>query len=202
MRAGNYKDYADFCRQTDWMDPYEAHAAEDIAWDNALENFCDSYEKKFGDIGDDWDMLKIILEDTLDLADEHSADWLLEMSVDEMIKEGMDIKYWYDKYSHDQFSKWYKSHDNKDLPVSSVDWRKQFYDNRLDVVIGFNTKQPWVYDNVRDVYIDPPADVLDSLPNWREDSDKTCEVLLEICKKEPDWLFDRQFWFGDDDFEI
>ena len=76
MKAGNYKDYADFCRQTDWMDPYEAHAAEDAAWDNAWEEFCNSYEEKYGDIGDDWDLIKFLWEDTFDLADETSADWL------------------------------------------------------------------------------------------------------------------------------
>ena len=202
MKAGNYKDYADFCRQTDWMDPYEVHAAEDAAWDNAWEEFCNSYEEKYGDIGDDWDLLKFLWEDSFDLADETSDAWLLEMSVDDLVKEEMDVKYLYDKYSHEQYDKWHKSKDDKDLPLHFVEWREQFYNTRLDVMIGFNTKQPWVYDNIRDVYIDPPAEVLDSLPNWREDSDKTEEALLEICKTEPDWLLERQFWYGDEDFEI
>lgn len=202
MRAGNYKDYADFCRQTDWMDPYEAHAAEDAEWDKALEEFCDRYEEKYGDIGEDWDIVKANWEDTFDLADEESGDWLLEWSVDDLIKDGKDVKCWYDKYNYAQRSKWHKSKDDKDLPVGYKQWREQFYANRLEAVIGFNTKQPWVYDNVRDVYIDPPAEVLDSLPDWREDSDKTCEALLEICKTNPEWLYERQFWYGDEDFEI
>ena len=103
---------------------------------------------------------------------------------------------------HEQYDKWHKSKDDKDLPLHFVEWRKQFYNTRLDVMIGFNTKQPWVYDNIRDVYIDPPAEVLDSLPDWREDSDKAEEALLEICKTEPAWLFEREFWYGDEDFEI
>ena len=202
MKAGNWNSYQEFCRATDYMDPYEAHAAEDMAWDDAFEEFCNSYEEKYGDTNIDWDLIKCLWEDTFDLADKTSADWLLEMSIDDLVKEEMDVKYLYDKYSRKQYDKWHKSKDNKDLPINSVEWRKKFYDNRCEAVIGFNTKQPWVYDNVRDVYIDPPAEVLDSLPDWREDSDKTCEALLEICKTNPEWLLERQFWYGDEDFEI
>lgn len=204
MKAGNYKDYADFCRQTDWMDPREAYADEEAAFEREWENFCDAYEEKYGSVDDvDWDIIKAQWDYHIDLYDEHSCDFLLEMSVDEMIKEGFDVKYWYTKYREERHCEFVKNnYDKKYLPISEKDWREQFYNTRLDVMIGFNTKQPWVYDNIRDVYIDPPAEVLDSLPDWREDSGKTCKALLEICKTEPDWLFDRQFWYGDKDFEI
>ena len=29
MKAGNYKDYADFCRQTDWMEPEDNSPSKD-----------------------------------------------------------------------------------------------------------------------------------------------------------------------------
>lgn len=204
MKAGNWKDYQEFCRATDWMDPYEAHAEEDAAWERAWEDFCECYEEKYGEQEDeDWDMIKVNWEDTVDLSDEDSDAWLLDMSVDEMVKDGMDVKYLYDKYRKERLLEHTRhNYDKKYLPLGYKEWREQIYNTRLEVVIGFNTKQPWIYDNVRDVYIDPPAEILEELPDWREDSDKTEEVLLEICKLEPDWLFDRAFWYGDEDFEI
>lgn len=204
MKAGNWSNYQEFCRATDWMDPWEAHAEEDAAWDRAWEDFCDRYEEKYGEQEDeDWDMIKVNWEDIVDLSEKDSDSRLLEMSVDEMIKEGMDVDYWYDKYRKECLLEHTRhNYDKKYLPLGPKEWKKEFYDTRLEAMVGFNTKQLWVYDNVRDVYIDPPAEVLDSLPDWREDSDKAEEALLEICKTEPDWLFDRQYWYGDEDFEI
>ena len=195
MKAGNYEDYADFCRATDWMDPYVQGADEKAALEEAWEKFGDAYEKEHGELSDeDWDILRYIWE----VCDEHSDKYILEMSIDEMIKKNMDLTFWYQKYRKD-FLKRFKSGAK---PLNFLDWREQEYNNRFEAMIGFNTKQPWLYDNIRDVYIDPPAEVLDSLPDWREDSEKTEEALLEICKSEPDWLFDREYWYDDEDFEI
>lgn len=202
MKAGDWKDYQHFCRATDWMDPHVTQAEEEYAFERAWEDFCEAYEEKYGDVGEDWDIIKANWDDSIDLSDEHSCDYLLEMSVDEMVKKGMDVKYWCNKYREEQHHIYFKTLDKKDLPLDSKAWREQVYNNRLEAMVGFNTKQLWIYDNVRDVYIDPPAEVLDSLPDWREDSERAEEALLEICKTEPDWLFDREFWYGDEDFEI
>ena len=70
-----------------------------------------------------------------------------------------------------------------------------FYNDRFELVIGFNTKQPWVYDGVWDVYIDPPSEVLDRLPNWRDDDDKWYEELQAEVSKDPEWLYDRDYWY-------
>lgn len=60
---------------------------------------------------------------------------------------------------------------------------------RYLALLGFNTKQLWLYDEEDDVYIDPPAEVLDNLP---EDTDAAQTELARIANKEnPDWLFDE-----------
>lgn len=41
MRAGNYKDYADFCRQTDYMEPEDNSPSKDELW----EQWIDDWEK-------------------------------------------------------------------------------------------------------------------------------------------------------------
>ena len=66
---------------------------------------------------------------------------------------------------------------------------------RYEAVIGFNTKQIWVYDNEEDVYIDPPTDVLNSLPDWREDPDAATSEMEEIANKHPDWLDEGEYWY-------
>ena len=37
MRAGNYKDYADFCRQTDYMEPEDNSPSKDELWEQWIE---------------------------------------------------------------------------------------------------------------------------------------------------------------------
>ena len=69
---------------------------------------------------------------------------------------------------------------------------------RYDTLLGFNTKQLWVYDNEEDVYIDPPAEVLDSLPEWNlvDGSEEAEAELYRIVNEEkPDWLFDKDYWY-------
>ena len=67
---------------------------------------------------------------------------------------------------------------------------------RYDAVIGFNTKQMWVYDNDEDVFIDPPIDVLNSLTNWRDDPDAATREMIEIANKHPDWLDEKEYWYN------
>lgn len=69
---------------------------------------------------------------------------------------------------------------------------------RYEAVLGFNTKQWWAYDNERDVYIDPPAEVLDSLPDWREDVEASQKAFQDILDTEPDWLNDKEYWYDEE----
>jgi len=66
---------------------------------------------------------------------------------------------------------------------------------RYLAVLGFNTKQWWAYDEKNDVYIDPPSDVLNSLPDWRDDSDKAEKEFQKILNEEPDWLNDKDYFY-------
>lgn len=69
---------------------------------------------------------------------------------------------------------------------------------RYFAVFGFNTKQWWVYDEEKDVYIDPPVVVLERLKNL--DVEKAESLLTEIANEKPypEWLFDKDFWVEDD----
>jgi hypothetical protein len=66
---------------------------------------------------------------------------------------------------------------------------------RYLVDLGFNTKQLWVYDEKEDVYIDPPAEILDELDKL--DFDEAEERLTQIANADPtpDWLFDKDYWY-------
>ena len=58
---------------------------------------------------------------------------------------------------------------------------------------GFNTKQWWVYNYDKDVWIDPPSAVLDSLP---ADLDAAEEKLDAIVMEDPEWLYETGFWYN------
>ena len=65
---------------------------------------------------------------------------------------------------------------------------------RYEVLLCPNTKQYWVYDNLLDVYIDPPAEVLDKVENaWG--TDEAEHILYQEIRKEPDWLNDREYFY-------
>lgn len=71
--------------------------------------------------------------------------------------------------------------------------------SRYDAVMGFNTKQLWVYDNWEDVYIDPPKEVLDSLPPYStySGSEDAERELARIANEEtPSWLQDISYWYN------
>ena len=64
-----------------------------------------------------------------------------------------------------------------------------------DPVLGFNTKQWFIYANDQDVFVDPPITVLEDLkkysyPDGQEDR------LYEIIATNPKWLQDKDFWYG------
>ena len=66
---------------------------------------------------------------------------------------------------------------------------------RYLVVLGFNTKQWWVYDIEVDIYIDPPIEVLNELDEMSAIA--AAERLTQIANADPtpDWLFDEEFWY-------
>ena len=70
--------------------------------------------------------------------------------------------------------------------------------HRYEPVLGFNTKQWWIYDNHNDAYIDPPADVL----NEAKDKDDPESFLQEIVDKNPDWLNDKDYIYDAENCEI
>lgn len=72
----------------------------------------------------------------------------------------------------------------------------------LEIVLGPNSKQWWVYDIENDVYIDPPKEVLDSLPDYREDYDKSAEAFQKIIDTNPDWLNDNAYWYDAEETDI
>lgn len=66
---------------------------------------------------------------------------------------------------------------------------------RYLVILGFNTKQWWVYDNEVDIYIDPPIEVLNELDEMS--AIEAGERLTQIVNADPtpDWLFDKDYWY-------
>lgn len=67
---------------------------------------------------------------------------------------------------------------------------------RYMAVLGFNTKQWWVYDNKKDLFIDPPIEVLDELEKL-DDTDEQESLLEKLANQEPDWLFDKGYRYKD-----
>lgn len=105
-----------------------------------------------------------------------------------------DIHKYYTKYVRE----YKKTHDKGMEPACFDEWYDNEYMSRLDCFVGFNTKQIWISDNLRNVLIDPPADILRQLPDWREDADKATDALLDICYTDMDWLYDKEYWLDID----
>lgn len=77
--------------------------------------------------------------------------------------------------------------------------------NNLDfeVVAGPNSKQLWVYESINDVWIDPPKAILDSLDvNWYEDLTPYEDKLQEIVDDNPDWLYETDYWYDAEKYDI
>lgn len=86
-------------------------------------------------------------------------------------------------------------------PSNYVKASETFNGPRYMALLGFNTKQLWIYDEVEDVYIDPPTEVLNALPKWNlVDGSEAAEAELERIANEeqPDWLFDKDYWYDGD----
>ena len=45
MKAGNYKDYADFCRQTDWMETEDCGPDKEGMWEDWIKSWEDTFGK-------------------------------------------------------------------------------------------------------------------------------------------------------------
>lgn len=68
---------------------------------------------------------------------------------------------------------------------------------KFEVVLGFNTKQWWVWEDTEGFYIDPPTAVLNSLPDWRENPVEAEREFKKIVDSNPDWLYDKEYWYDD-----
>ena len=66
---------------------------------------------------------------------------------------------------------------------------------RYLAILGFNTKQWWVYDEKTGMYIDPPVEVLNELDELQQDEAE--ERLTQIANADPTpgWLFDKDYWY-------
>lgn len=79
-------------------------------------------------------------------------------------------------------------------------------DCRYEALLGFNTKQFWLYDNQNNTYIDPPTSVLEEVNKicYKDgiataDSYSEAELYLEkIASENPDWLHDGNEYPADD----
>lgn len=73
------------------------------------------------------------------------------------------------------------------------------------ILLGPNTRQWWIYDEVHDCYIDPPAAVLQKIKEEKHDAngvlkavfDSEEEKLRQIVSENPDWLKDVDYWYFD-----
>lgn len=67
--------------------------------------------------------------------------------------------------------------------------------DRYLAVLSPNCNQWFVYDEVKDVYIDPPIEVLDMLNL----SNNPEELLNEVTNKKPypKWLSDKEYFYSD-----
>ena len=72
---------------------------------------------------------------------------------------------------------------------------KTMHAGRYEVMMGFNTKQYWIYDNVEDCFIDPPI-------GYEKFSDIEENELQKVVDGNPDWLYDEDHRYYDEDFEI
>lgn len=70
---------------------------------------------------------------------------------------------------------------------------------RYEAILGFNTKQWWVYDNEENTYIDPPSSVLESLS---DETDIAEEQLNNLLAYKPDWLNDEDYQYDAEETEI
>lgn len=66
--------------------------------------------------------------------------------------------------------------------------------------IGFNTKIPWIYDDDRGCCVEIPEDILNSIRDLP--TQEKLEELNRLAKMKPDWLYDEDYCFYDENFEV
>lgn len=64
---------------------------------------------------------------------------------------------------------------------------------RYEALLGFNTKQWWVYDNYTDEYCDPPTKVLNQIGDYSRDVNEQKSFFDGILATEPEWLNDEEY---------
>ena len=80
-------------------------------------------------------------------------------------------------------------------------------------VYGPNSKQWWVYDECKDVYIDPPAEVLrevriagnlvfdeavETHGDWvQAEEQQMYKEIEKAMQSEDNWLLDSEYWYND-----
>lgn len=78
---------------------------------------------------------------------------------------------------------------------------------RYEATYGPNTKQWWIYDNEKDVYIDPPLEVLEETNkhgnyDTAEGMDTMRDYLEEEAEEKPIWLYEVDYHYPADLFDI
>lgn len=112
MRAGNYKDYADFCRQTDYMEPEYNSPSKDELWEEWIKSWEDTFGKADKETEDIlWKFFeKIVYHEYFDNWTIYS-DWSLQEIKDKLLE-------WYmDKYEKliNQFGNLIRENQRRDL---------------------------------------------------------------------------------------
>lgn len=69
-------------------------------------------------------------------------------------------------------------------------------------VLGFNTNQWWIYDDDKNVYIDPPIEVLEKVKNLDNDEAETFLEELTNANPTPSWIFDKDYRYNAERIDI
>ena len=67
--------------------------------------------------------------------------------------------------------------------------------NRYLPIFGPNTKQWWVYDEDLDVYIDPPASVLENIAKVKPEKQGEYLKTLVNIEPSPKWLHETEYHY-------
>ena len=86
MKAGNWKDYADFCRQTDWMEPEDCGPDKEEMWEDWIKSWEDTFGKTNKETEDIlWDFFdKVVYHEYFDDWTIYS-DWSLQEIKDKLL---------------------------------------------------------------------------------------------------------------------
>ena len=88
MKAGNWKNYQEFCSATDWMDPYcDGSPSKDDLYEEWLKVWVDEHgepDKEAEDIL--WDFFDKVVYKDYDDSSSNRADWTLEEIKEHLLK--------------------------------------------------------------------------------------------------------------------